>query len=331
MSLLTVTEKGLYCERGGFFIDPWGEVETAILTHGHADHARRGSGVYLVARSSKELLRHRLGKDVKLSSLEYGEARKLGATWVSLHSAGHVRGSAQVRVESGDEILVVSGDYKRALDPTCEPFEPVPCDTFITEATFGLPIYRWKEGSEVASEIFHWWKSGGDRTSILFCYTFGKTQRVLAELARLTDRGVFLHGASHEITEIYRTQGVRMLPTIPVSSVEKTFDFRGDLIIAPPSAHRSPWMKRFKNPRTAFASGWMQVRGTRRRRGYEHGFVLSDHADWPSLIRTIRESGASHVLVSHGHTETLARYVREKLKIQADPLITPFEGEGGLG
>jgi putative mRNA 3-end processing factor len=206
----------------------------------------------------------------------------------------------------------MSGDYKRTPDPSCDPFEVVPCDTFISEATFALPIYNWESGAATARKIFDWWQSDHDRPSLLFCYALGKSQRVLAELAQLTNQTVFLHGAVASLTQLYRDAGIGMLPTALVTDQEKNYAFKGDLILAPPSAHRSPWMKRFKDPQTAFASGWMQVRGARRRRGYEKGFVLSDHADWNELNRTIFETRAKTVFLTHGRTDVLERSLKEK-------------------
>ncbi|MEO1634558.1 MAG: DNA ligase-associated DEXH box helicase, partial [Cyanobacteria bacterium J06631_9] len=220
-----------------------------------------------------------------------------------------------------------SGDYKRDLDPSCEPFEVVECDAFITEATFGLPIYHWDGGEVTAEQIYKWWQADLTRPSLLFCYAFGKSQRVLAELTKFTDKTVYLHGAVHNLTEIYRDVGVEMVPTIPVSQMEKSHKFTGDLIIAPPSGHRSSWMKRFKRPQTAFASGWMAVRGNRRRRGYERGFVLSDHADWPGLIKTVEQTKAKTIYVTHGQNDVLARYLNEKMDVVASPLETLYEGE----
>ncbi len=326
-ALIEVSKNGLYCSQGEFFIDPWGETDLALITHAHADHARRGSRRYLATRASEPILRARLGEDINLQTVDYGERLPFGDTWVSFHPAGHVLGSAQVRVERGDEVWVVSGDYKRAPDPTCEAFEPVQCMTFITEATFGLPVYRWSPPERVAKDIFDWWTSDPARPSLLFCYAFGKAQRVLAELTRFTDRTVYLHGAVARLTELYREQGIKMLPTENVSDFPKNHDFGGELVIAPPSGHRSSWMKRFKLPQTAFASGWMAVRGNRRRRGYERGFVLSDHADWSNLIRSIDETGAKTVFATHGQTDVLSRFLRETRGLDARPLPAPYEGE----
>ncbi|NER82966.1 MAG: ligase-associated DNA damage response exonuclease [Leptolyngbya sp. SIO1D8] len=330
MSLITVRSEGLYCEAGEFYIDPWQPVETALITHAHADHARSGSQQYVATAISETILRKRLGEKIALQGVQYGEKLKFGNAWVSFHSAGHVMGSAQIRVEHKEEVWVVSGDYKRCADPTCEPFERVSCDVFITEATFGLPIYKWDSGEETGRQIYDWWQGDRDRPSILFCYAFGKAQRVLSELTKLTDQTVYVHGAIAALNESYRAQNIPLLTTVSTSEVARNYPYKGDLILAPPSGYRSNWMKRFKSPQTAFASGWMAVRGARRRRGYERGFVLSDHADWPSLIRTIQETGTRQVYVTHGQNDVLSRYLREVCNIQAEPLETLFEGEGDI-
>jgi putative mRNA 3-end processing factor len=313
-ALVQVTKSGLYCAAGDFYIDPWRSVETAVITHAHSDHARAGHGAYYGSQSGMPILKHRLGSEWDYRPLAYGEPVRLGKATVSLHPAGHILGSAQVRIEVDGEIWVVSGDYKRDDDPTCEPFEVVPCDTFITEATFGLPIYRWHPTTETAREIYEWWQQcrAKGRSAMLFCYALGKAQRVLGELLTYTKEPVYLHGAVDVLTEIYRQASVPMVPTVPVAQVEKMQSLAGELILAPPSAFRSAWMKRFKSLETGFASGWMRVRGGRRHRGYDRGFVLSDHADWPQLIRTIQETGAGRILVTHGKSDVLVRYLREQ-------------------
>lgn len=330
MALITVHPDGLYCEKGNFFIDPWRPVETALITHAHADHARSGSSRYVATRVSEGILRKRLGDDIQLRGVEYGERLILGETQVSFHPAGHVLGSAQIRVEHNGEVWVVSGDYKRCADPTCAPFEVVPCDVFITEATFGLPIYRWETGSATCRRIYDWWQSDGDRPSLLFCYAFGKAQRILSELRQFTDQPVYVHGAIHALNDSYRQVGVDMVETCSTTAMPRDYAFKGDLILAPPSAHRSSWMKRFSQPQTAFASGWMAVRGARRRRGYERGFVLSDHADWQGLVNTVLQTGAKTVYVTHGQSDVLSRYLSEVHQIHALPLSTLFEGEADI-
>jgi len=324
--MIELTDNGLYCPAGDFHVDPWRPVERAVITHGHADHARPGSRRYLAAESGLGILRSRLGRQADIQGLAYGEAIRMGAARISLHPAGHVLGSAQVRIETEEGVLVASGDYKRDEDPSCEPFEVVPCDTFITEATFALPVYRWPDGASVARDILSWWQANAaaGRSSLLFCYALGKAQRLLAELARLTDETVYLHGALVPLVQVYRDAGIRMLPTEPVSQQGRKADFAGRLILAPPSAAGTPWMRRFGKHSTGFASGWMRIRGNRRRRGYDRGFVLSDHADWPALVRTIEQTGARRVLVTHGRSDVLVRHLRQTLGVSAEALETAY-------
>jgi putative mRNA 3-end processing factor len=326
--LITLTPEGLYCPLGGFHIDPWRPVERALITHAHGDHARRGSHRYHAPRSGVGLLRRRLGPEAVIDAHDFGEPLVFADTTVSFHPAGHVLGSAQIRVEAEGEVWVISGDYKRDPDPSCETFEVVPCDVLITEATFALPIYRWDPVDQVIDLLLGWWdaNAAAGRASVLCCYALGKAQRVLAEIGRRTDRTVFVHGAIDTLLDAYDREGVALAPTVPVGARAKGESFAGELIVAPPSAFGSPWMRRFGDASTGFASGWMRVRGNRRRRGFDRGFVLSDHVDWPGLLRTIEETGARRVLATHGYGDTLARYLRE-VGLTAEPLATLFEGE----
>ncbi|MEM6734042.1 MAG: ligase-associated DNA damage response exonuclease, partial [Myxococcota bacterium] len=240
----------------------------------------------------------------------------------------------QVRLEADGEVWVVSGDYKRQDDPTCAPFEVVPCDVFITEATFALPVYQWRSGEIVAREILEWWDGNvrRGRASVLLCYALGKAQRVLGELAQLTNRPAYLHGAIASMVEVYREAGVEMLPTEKVDGRDKKKKYAGELVLAPPSAAGSTWLRRFADYDLGFASGWMRLRGSRRRRGYDRGFILSDHADWPGLIDTIRATGARKVLATHGYSDAMVRYLREE-GIDAEALETAFgdDPEQGSG
>ncbi|MEW5850670.1 MAG: ligase-associated DNA damage response exonuclease [Myxococcota bacterium] len=328
MDLITSTEAGLYCAAGDFHIDPWMPVPRAVITHAHADHARPGCGEYLCAAPSVPLLVRRLGPEARVTGWPYGHVETLGSARVSLHPAGHILGSAQVRVELGGEVWVASGDYKQAPDATCTPFEPVRCDVFITEATFALPIYQWDPPEAVFQQIHAWWSANAaeGRASILFCYALGKAQRILHGLMAHTDKPVLVHGAVEGITQVYREAGVPMLPTVPVVEVARGTSHAGQLILAPISAAGTPWMKRFGDHRRALASGFMRVRGNRRRRAVDRGFVLSDHADWPALLDTIRATGARKVLTTHGYTHTLVRWLNES-GVEAAPLATQFEGE----
>jgi putative mRNA 3-end processing factor len=328
--LLRLTPQGLHCPAADAWIDPWRPVPRALITHAHADHARPGCGEYWAIGASETILRQRLGSGINLLPVDYDQTLRIGGARVSFHSAGHVLGSAQIRLEAGGESWLVSGDYKRCADPSCTPFTPVQADVFITEATFGLPIYRWQSGGDVARQIRSWWQAAPERPSLLFAYAFGKAQRLLAELHAIgVEEEVLLHGAVEALMPAYREAGVPLPPTRPVSTLAKGEPLTGRLVIAPPSAHRSVWMKRFRLPQTAFVSGWMAVRGARRRRGYERGFVMSDHADWQGLVRTVRESGARQVYVTHGNSDGLARYLREVEGIAAEPLDGRFQAERG--
>ena len=321
MSVLQRSEHGLYCPAADAWIDPWHPVRRALITHAHADHARAGCDEYWAVKQSEGILRQRLGKTIHLNAVEYREQLKLGDALISFHSAGHVLGSAQIRFEVQQDVWVVTGDFKRCNDPSCTPFEVVPCDVLITESTFGLPIYQWESGTDIAKQIREWWRSETKNPSLLFCYSFGKAQRILAELNAIGVKDqILLHGAVEPITRHYRQAGIRMTPSCALSELSRKESLDGRLILAPPSAYRSSWMRRFKTPQTAFASGWMQVRGVRRRRGYETGFVMSDHADWKSLIQTVKESQAKRVYVTHGQTDVVSRYLSEIEGIEAMPL-----------
>ncbi|MFM7464914.1 MAG: ligase-associated DNA damage response exonuclease [Cyanobium sp.] len=318
---LRLTPEGLYCVPAGAWIDPWRPVSQALITHAHADHARPGSGAYWATTPSEGVLRARLGADISLMSLPYGAELKLGGACISFHSAGHVLGSAQILVEAAGERWLISGDYKRDNDPSCSPFTPIHADVFISEATFGLPLYRWAPGAEVARQILEWWQDAPALPSVLCCYAFGKAQRLLAELQALGVKSeVLLHGAIQRLMEPYRVQGIPMVPTLPLSALPKGESLAGRLILAPPSALRTAWMRRFPKAQTAFASGWMAVRGVKRRKGFGRGFVLSDHADWPSLVRTIVDTRAQQVFLTHGHGDALARYLQEERGISAQTL-----------
>jgi putative mRNA 3-end processing factor len=328
-ALVSDAREGLRCAAGGFHLDPREPVPLAVVTHAHADHAVPGSARYLCAEPSVSLLRHRLGAEPAIEGVPYGEARSLGETRISFHPAGHVLGSAQVRIQRGDEAWVVTGDYKREADPTCAPFEPVRCEVLVTEASYALPIFRWDDPREVLREVHRWWQGNPRRASVLFCYVLGKAQRILAGLAELTDRPVYVHGALEAITRIYREAGVRMLPTLPVAETAKGRSFAGELVLAPITARGSPWMRRFGDHESAFASGSMRIRGQRRRRSFDRGFALSDHADWPGILRTIEESSARRVLATHGYREALVHWLRDRgMDAEVTGLAHPTDPEG---
>jgi putative mRNA 3-end processing factor len=284
-------------------------------------------GEYHCSEGSLPILRWRLG-DVPVQAHVEGVPFRLGKVQVSLHPAGHVLGSSQVRIDDGRQVWVASGDYKRQPDPTCAPFEVVPCDTFITEATFALPIYRWPDTPAVAAEIVAWRRECEQRgeAAILLCYALGKAQRVLAELRPLDDRPAWLHGAIANGVAVYRQAGVPMLETLTVAEQGRQPDAAGQLILAPPSAAGTPWMRRFGRHQLGFASGWMQLRGNRRRRNVDRGFVISDHADWPALLQTIEQTGAQRVIATHGNTDALIPFLRER-GVAAEAFRTDFGSE----
>jgi len=329
--LVVQRPEGLYCPAGDFFIDPWKPVSRAVITHAHSDHASLGHGHYLAMHDSAGVLRARLGETITLQTLPYGEAIEHQGVRISLHPAGHVLGSAQVRLEHRGRVWVVSGDYFLSAhdedrNPTCLPFEPVRCDCFITESTFGLPIYRWPTQQAVFDEINHWWRANADagRASLLMGYSFGKAQRLLAGVDRSIGP-IAVHGAVQPLNDAYRAAGVDLPPTVLLPELDKTA-VRRALVVAPPSVQNSPWLKRLGSFSDAFASGWMQLRGTRRRRGVDRGFVLSDHADWPGLQRAIGSTGAARVIVTHGYEAVMVRWLAEQ-GLQAEAFQTEFGDE----
>jgi putative mRNA 3-end processing factor len=325
--LIKLTEYGLYCEKGDFFIDPWQPVERAVITHAHSDHAREGSRKYLLASAGEHVMRARLGADASFETLDYGASLNMNGVKISLHPAGHVLGSAQVRLEYKGEVWVASGDYKLEPEETCAPFESVQCDTFITESTFGLPIYRWVPQSLIFQQINEWWqknaKSG--KASLLYAYSLGKSQRILSGLDQSIGP-IYTHGAVQNLTEQYRKSGVVLPQTTYVGSMPKGTKYAGSLILAPPSALGSTWTRQFGTTSSAFASGWMRIRGTRRRKAVDRGFAISDHADWPALNEAIKATGAQRVIVTHGYASELVRWL-ESTGLQAETMSTKFEGD----
>ena len=326
-ALIEETPSGLFCRRGGFYIDPWGKVDKAVITHAHADHARPGSRSYLASYEGRRILRSRLGPSAVIETLKYGEPALINGVRVSLHPAGHVLGSAQVRVEYQGEIWVISGDYKTEPDPTCTAFDPVRCHTFVTESTFGLPIYRWPQQQTIFDDINQWWLQCRDAgiPAVIFAYSLGKAQRLIAGVN--ADIGpIYCHSSVEELNGEYRASGVALPPTFLVSQAPGRRNWAGVLLICPPGAAESSWMNRFSNASTAMASGWMLTRATRRWQSVDRGFPLSDHADWPGLLSAIEQTGAEQILVTHGHTEPMVRYLQEQGR-RARTVVTRFAPE----
>lgn len=329
MDLVVSRPEGLYCPPGDFYIDPWRKVHRAIITHAHADHARAGHQHYLCATPGARVLQSRLGA-LNLDTLDYGQTLVHRGVTVSLHPAGHVLGSCQVRLEYRGEVWVISGDYKTQPDPTCIPFEPVRCHTFITESTFGLPVYRWRNPVDVFADINQWWAANAaeGKASVLYGYSFGKAQRIVAGVDASIGP-IVCHSAAQALNVAYTESGVALPHTMMVSQVEDPAVWSRCLAIAPPAAQGAAWMKRFaKGYSDGLASGWMQLRGSRRRANVDRGFVLSDHADWPGLMSAIGATGAQQVIVTHGYVEPMVRWLSDQ-GLQARAFQTEYGGEQG--
>lgn len=326
-NLITFTAKGLYCTAGDFYIDPWKPVDRAIITHAHSDHAYAGHQFYLCHNDTKPILKLRLGAN-NIQAIGWGETIFLNGVKISLHPAGHIIGSSQVRLEHHGEVWVASGDYKTEDDGISGAFEPVACNTFITESTFGLPIYKWKPQQEIFESMRNWINRNQEhgKTSVLIAYSLGKAQRVLEQIKNTSER-IHVHGAIWNTHQALVDAGFKLPHVIRVTPDTPKEDLKGTIVIAPPSADGTPWMKRFSPVSVGICSGWMQVRGNVRRRNVDAGFALSDHADWPGLLSAINATGAERVFVTHGFQSAFSRYLNETgLAISAE-VKTEFKGE----
>jgi putative mRNA 3-end processing factor len=311
-SWLTVTAKGLYCRPGKFYVDPSGPVDRAIVTHGHSDHARPGHAHVLATQETLALMQTRLGAAARKSTqaLAYGESLEVGGVTVRLVPAGHVLGSAQVVIEWRGRRVVVSSDYKRAADPTCPSFEPVPCHLFVTEATFALPVFRHEDAAHEAARLLRSRDQFPERTHVVGVYALGKCQRLIALLRGAGyDQPIYLHGALIECCALYERFGVTLGELRPATGTKRE-ELTGEIVLAPPSALQDRWSRRLADPVTAFASGWMRVRARARQRGVELPLVISDHADWPELVATIAETGAEEIWVTHGREDALLHQIQ---------------------
>ena len=325
--MLTFTDKGIYCAAGDFYIDPWKPVPRAVITHAHSDHARWGNQHYLCTKDSVPFLQLRLGKEISVQGLAYGEEIYLNGVTVSFHPAGHMIGSAQVKVTYKGQTWVASGDYKVENDGISGAFEPQKCHVFITESTFGLPIYRWKPQQSVFSDIRNWMSENelAGKNSVLVAYSLGKAQRLLYNLQHHVSR-FLVHGAIFNAHEVCLQNGWPLPPVELITPETPKDSYKGSLIIAPPSAADSAWMRRFNPYSLGVCSGWMQVRGNARRRNVDAGFPISDHADWRGLLDTIKQTGAEKIFVTHGFTSVLARYLQEN-GLSAEEVKTAYGNE----
>lgn len=326
--LLTFNDCGIYCAQAGIYIDPWKPVAKAIITHAHSDHARMGMGAYITHKHSVPVIKYRLGAEINVQAVEYHEPIYINGVTISLHPAGHIWGSAQVRLEYKGEVWVVSGDYKMQTDGISAPFELVRCHHFITESTFGLPIYKFPETVQVHEEINKWWRKNKEegKNSVLIAYSLGKAQRVLKYLD--TSIGsVYTHGAVDNVNKLYE-QTIGPLPAARrIDATINRKEIMGSMIIAPPLAIGTPWLRSLQPYKLGICSGWMQLRGTRRRRGADRGFVLSDHADWDQLNTVVRETGAENVYVTHGYKSVFARWLQTNYGLNAVEVETLYTGE----
>ncbi|WP_421813511.1 ligase-associated DNA damage response exonuclease [Flagellimonas sp.] len=323
--LLQFTPKGIYCEQADVYLDPWKPVNKAIISHGHADHSRWGHNKYISHHKNIPIVKHRLG-DVNISGKDWGETFTINNVKFSLHPAGHIVGSSQIRVEHNGEVWVFTGDYKIEDDELTTPFELVKCHTFITECTFGLPAFQWRPQKEVFNDINQWWaqnKSEG-KTSVLFGYSLGKAQRLLKHLDTSIGK-IYTHGAVENMTEVLRPL-VDLPSTHLITKDTKKDELLGNMVLAPPSAHGSTWIRKMVPYVTATASGWMAFRGARRRRAIDKGFVLSDHCDWSGLLKTVEATGAEKIICTHGYTDIFSKYLQE-LGYDARTEATQYEGE----
>ena len=324
--LLQFTDRGIYCPPADVYIDPWKPVNKALITHGHSDHSRWGHKAYLATETAAPAIKYRLG-DINLSTVKFNQPLKINGVNFSFHPAGHILGSAQIRVEHKGEVWVASGDYKLEDDGLAEAFEPVKCHTFITESTFGLPVYNWKPQEEIFAEINEWWRSNAaaGKVTLITGYSLGKAQRILRGLDTSIGK-IYTHGAVENINEVIRAQGVDLPPTTRVTREVPTKDYPGNIVLSPPSAVGSAWAKKFKPLTVGIISGWMALRGTRRRRAVDRGFALSDHVDWKDLNRAIKETGAQKIIVTHGYTNIFANYLRHE-GLEAYSTKTEYTGE----
>lgn len=324
MGLISFTDKGLYCQAGDFYIDPWQPVRRAVITHAHSDHARYGSQFYFAHKDSYHILKYRLGQDISLQTIDYGQSISINGVKISLYPAGHVIGSAQVRIEHKGEVWVVSGDYKLEEDNVSVPFEPVKCHAFITESTFGLPIYQWKPQAEIMNSIHQWVLKNQSlgRYSVLSAYSLGKAQRLIYNLSAMGHK-FYAHGSIYLMNKTI--QEFRQFPDVTYLRPETPKEeVKQGIIIVPSADTSNPWLRRWQPLSFGICSGWMQVRGAQRRRNADAGFVLSDHADWPGLLQTVKATGAERVYVTHGFSAVLARYLQEEYGIKSGVVKTAF-------
>ncbi len=314
--LIKYSNKGLYCEIADIWIDPHKPVKKALITHAHMDHFTLGCEEYISTYETSIILKERIGSEINIKTFDYGKEFKINGINISFHPSGHILGSSQIKFKFAGEAWLITGDFKRQKDDTCREFEKVKTDYLISESTFGLPIFKWKEPQEIAVDISKWVNSTPDKTSILFCYSLGKAQRLLNEINKANFKNnIYTHSSIYKMNNCYRKLGINIVSTKKFDKTQNIEELKGSLILLPPGLNKGSYLKNSKDIQTSFASGWMTIRALRKRSGYDKGFAISDHADWGGILKTIKESEAKNVFFHHGDSEALNRYINEKESI----------------
>ena len=314
--LIKYTSSGLYCELADVWIDPNKPVKRAIITHAHMDHFTFGCDEYISTYETAIILKERIGKEIKIKTYDYEKEFKINGVRIAFHPSGHILGSSQIKFILADEKWLITGDFKRQKDDTCKEYKIVETDFLISESTFGLPIFKWDESQKTALDITKWVNSSQEKTSILFCYSLGKAQRLLNEISKTKFKNnIYTHSSIYKINKCYEKLGIDIVDTKKIELNKNSGDLKGSLILLPPALNKSSSLKNFKDSQTGFASGWMSIRALRKRSGYDKGFSISDHADWIAILRTIKESKAKNVFFHHGDSEALNKYLKEKNSI----------------
>ena len=326
MKFIKFTKKGIYCIPGKFYLDPWYPVDYAVISHGHADHSRWGNKHYLCHQDSKNILLHRLGKDISIETLNFNQIKTINGVKVSFFPAGHIIGSVQIKLEYKGKIVVFSGDYKTNPDFITTPFEPVKCHEFITESTFGLPIYSWKTEDELQNQLQQWVVNNQkqNKTSVFFGYSLGKAQRIMSLIEGIDE--VFVHSAINNLNQAISKSGIVLPKSKLITSDFNKKDIQNKIIILPPALLGSKLLKKIPNAATAICSGWMQIRGNRRWKGVDAGFAVSDHADWNGLLSAVKATEAEKVYVTHGSQAVFSKYLNE-IGIESQEVVTEYGTE----
>ena len=321
--LIKYSKKGFHCELADTWIDPHKPVKRALITHAHMDHFTFGCDEYISTYETAKILKERIGREINFKTYDYEKEFKINGINISFHPSGHILGSSQIKFTFASEKWLITGDFKRQKDDTCEEFKKVKTDYLISESTFGLPIFKWEEPKKIVEDISQWIDSSPNKTSILFCYSLGKAQRLLNEISKTNlKNNIYTHSSIYKMNNCYKKLGVNIVDTKKFDKTENIDKFKGCLILLPPVLNKGSFLKKFKEIQTGFASGWMSIRALRKRSGYDKGFPISDHADWDGILKTVYESEAKNVFFHHGDSEALNRYLNEKNSINVLDLFS---------